>query len=385
MLENTYIHLVREGKPELWPQELWQLLIVLLQRAQESGNVSLVHINSKRCPTYTSALGDNHEDFNQGLHALSAHNVLIVQWLSNGATAKWVRLNAGQQNLLEQIVTEFSPIPIKLKQLAPNVDQEREKLEKVIARHGSLGQRTVAHLGFGDSHYFDGRQLPTNCDEHIWVQADAKVEGANLVRVAGELTLETLTASFHSTWERPGHYLWEWDIARCNPDQIKVGKKLLLIENPYPYWELLSICKNSPITLACLHGETLWDHETKLGQTIAIFLQKIYQAAPGLETWIWCDPDPSGLLIASNAYKLVQTLGGTPYFWMMGTDILSRIEDLVYGQSKLKPISAKDRELLMFKNIHPGLQPLANVIMERGLKGEQEGLVVDPLLLEIQK
>jgi hypothetical protein len=382
MSENPYTYLKQEGKPELWPQELWQLIIILLQRVQESGNNSLVHIKSKRCPNYTSALGDNHEDFNQGLRALSTHKVLYVEWLSNGAVAKWIRLTPGQQGLLEQLVNEFSPLKAKLKRQLSDQDQERENLEMVIAQYGSLGQRTVAHLGFGDSHYFDGRQLNTNNNERFWVQADAKVEGANLVRVAGELTLETPAASFRTTWERPGHYLWEWDIARCFVDSLKVGKKLLLIENPYPYWELLSICQNSSITLACLHGETLWDHQTKLDHTLAIFLQKVYKSAPGLDTWIWCDPDPSGLLIASNAYKLVQTLGGSPRFWMMGADILSRIEALVLGQNKLKPATEKDMQLLLISTIHSELQPLANEIKSRGLKGEQEGLILDPILLE---
>lgn len=381
MVENSYTYLKQEGKPELWPQELWQLIIILLLQVQESGNISRVHINSKRCPNYTSALGDNHEDFNQGLRALSAHKVLYVEWLSNGAVAKWIRLDPNQQGLLEQLVSEFSPLKAKSKRQLSDQYQERENLEMVIAQYGSLGQRTVAHLGFGDSHYFDGRQRNANNNEHFWVQADAKVEGANLVRVAGELTFETPAASFHTTWERPGHYLWEWDIARCNIDNLKVGKKLILIENPYPFLELLSICQNLPITLVCLHGETLWDHQTKLDHTLAIFLQKVYKSAPGLDTMIWCDPDPSGLLIASNAHKLVQTLGGSPRFWMMDGDILSRIDELVLAQVKLKPISEKDIQVLRSSAVNVELRALADEIKLRGLKGEQEGLVVSPDIL----
>jgi len=386
MPENTYTDIIRSTNPELWPEELWRLLRTLLQRAQETTATPRIHITARLCPVYASPLGDNHDEFNRGLQALAAHQVLTVEWLSNGASARWVRLNAGQQGMLEQLAGEFGPQQANARKQPLDASAEHEKLEKTIIRYGGMGLRTAAHLGFGDSHYFDGRQLPTTCGGRLWVQADAKVEGVNLVRAAGKLVLETPSASFRSTWERPGHYLWEWDIAHCDPKSIEVGRKLVLIENPYPYWELLPFCSDAPVTFVCLHGETLWDHETTLGQALGLFLQKIYQAAPGLETWIWCDPDPSGLLIASNAYRLAQALGGAPRFWMMDGDILARIELLVLGQPKLKPLTEKDAQLLSSSFIHTELQPLAGEMRSRGLKGEQEGLIRDGwCLIEAQR
>ncbi len=375
--DNPYLGLMREGKPELWPQELWQLLAALLARASESAPTPRMSITATRCPDYASPLGNHHEDFNLGLHALAGDGILAIEWSSNGAAAKWVRLNASQQDVLERLVSEFGPLPTKSKKSPPDTGLEIEILERVVARYGSLGQRTAAHLGFGDSHYFDGCQLPTDCGGRIWTQADAKVEGANLVRLAGELTLETPSAVYCSTWDRPGHYIWEWELARCLPDRLQVGQKLLLIENPYPYWELLTICRNSSLTLLCLHGETLREHEARLGQALTVCLQKIYQAAPRLETWIWCDPDPSGLLIASNAYKLASSLGGAPLFWRMEAGVLAEIEGLVFASPGLRPITEKDRQLLRASEIHPELQPLAREIQGRGLKGEQEGLVLE--------
>jgi len=377
MPDNPYTDLIRSTNPELWPDELWRVLLTLLQRAQETTATPRINITARLCPVYASPLGDNHDEFNRGLQALAAHQVLTVEWLSNGASARWVRLNAGQQSVLEQLAGEFGPKPANAKKLPLDASAEREKLEKTIIRYGDMGLRTAAHLGFGDSHYFDGRQPSTNCGGRLWAQADAKVEGANLVRVAGKLALETPSVSFRSTWERPGHYLWEWDIARCDPKHLEVGRKLVLIENPYPYWELLPFCSDAPITFVCLHGETLWDHETNLGKALGLFLQKVYQAEPGLETWIWCDPDPAGLLIASNAYRLAQSLGGAPRFWMMEEDILTRLELLVLVQPKLKSITEKDAQLLTSSAIHTDLQPLAFEIRERGLKGEQEGLIRD--------
>ena len=71
---------------------------------------------------------------------------------------------------------------------------------------------------------------------------------------------------------------------------------------------------------------------------------------------------------------------------MMDGDILARIELLVLGQPKLKPLTEKDAQLLSSSFIHTELQPLAGEMRSRGLKGEQEGLIRDGwCLIEAQR
>lgn len=248
-------------------------------------------------------------------------------------------------------------------------------LEQAIQKHPSIGLRTAAHLAFGNSHALDNVVLPSQYT--IWTQVDAVVNGCNIVRAAGKLRLQSSkreNVTLGDRWHRPGHFIWEHDFVDT-PTRISTGQRLILIENPYPYWELLCRWRGQSVTLVCIHGETLQMPGENFAGALNSFLKWIYQTAPQLETLIWCDPDPAGLVIANNAHRLVSQMGGQPRFWMMEQDVLARLESLVLAEQKLQPLTDQDRALLK-RDLHPDLIPLAAEIERRGLKGEQEALIV---------
>jgi hypothetical protein len=253
-------------------------------------------------------------------------------------------------------------------ELPPPIDPQQ--LQAAIAHYGPMGLRTLSHIALGDSHALDQRLDLVAGLPDIWVQPDAQVKGANLVRVAG-LQASSPWGMYPNHWKRPGLFLWEWEI-----DQLKLlsmGQRLALIENPYPFWELMEKWAGQNVTLVCLHGETLGGHAIA-GTALGRFLTLACAYTPGIETIIWRDPDPSGLVIACNAYRFVEELGAKPRFWMMGGDTLDRIEEIVLAERKLQSLSDKDRAMLE-ATVHPDLTPLHTAMRAREAKGEQEALV----------
>ena len=196
---------------------------------------------------------------------------------------------------------------------------------RAVDRHGPLGLRTLAHLAAGDTHTRNGFKQASDIGlspDEVWFQPDAQVQGANVVRLGGRVALTSAGGHMVDIWQRPGHFLWDWQAADVS--LAAVGSRLLLVENPYPFWELLARWAGQDVTLVCIHGETR--HRVDLGPALGQLLAKIYTLAPGLPTYIWCDPDPGGLAIAANAYTAVNGLGGRADFWLMDEQALSHIE-----------------------------------------------------------
>lgn len=86
--------------------------------------------------------------------------------------------------------------------------------------------------------------------------------------------------------------------------------------------------------------------------------------------WIACDPDPAGIEIALGAAALWESvdLDWTP--WHMDAAVLDKLPST-------KPLSEDDRQRLdrlAQRPLPPSLSALASALLERGIKGEQEGL-----------
>ncbi len=103
-------------------------------------------------------------------------------------------------------------------------------------------------------------------------------------------------------------------------------------------------------------------------------LSRIYERHPHLDTCIWCDPDPGGVFIAGNAFKLVKKLGGNAQFLKMGIEAFDELHDILLSQESFLPISQTEKDWLKNTEIHPELLPLVNLMISKEIKGEQEGL-----------
>jgi hypothetical protein len=208
--------------------------------------------------------------------------------------------------------------------------------------------------------------------DDLWLQPDAQVQGSNVARLGGHIALTTDQARYGDIWLRPGHFLWDWEARQA---QIAaVGSRLILIENSYPYWELLNRWAGEDVTLVCIHGETR--HRTELGSALRDLLARIYAFAPGLPTYIWCDPDPGGVAIAANAYVAVTGLGGSAGFWLMDEQALSHIEHLVLAPEPLRPLTDRESVELAHRSLPAALESLRAALLRRNQKGEQEALAL---------
>ncbi len=86
--------------------------------------------------------------------------------------------------------------------------------------------------------------------------------------------------------------------------------------------------------------------------------------------WIACDPDPAGIEIALAAGALWQTAALAWQPWRMEAAALDQLRSR-------KPLTDDDRSRLLrllSTPLHAGLRALAETMLERGEKGEQEGL-----------
>jgi hypothetical protein len=233
-----------------------------------------------------------------------------------------------------------------------------------------MGKRTLSHLVFGDSHRLDAIPLPEGFPG--WEISDVRIEGGNVVRMGGRFTIETPFASYHPCWTPPGLFLWDWQIAQIKMDAFEVGDSLLLIENPYPMWELMLRDKDQKTSYVCLHGETLRSKDCRIADALRSFLKIVLLCKPGLPVKIWSDPDPAGLIIASNAYSIVTDLGGCPEFHRMDPEVLDEISSSVLLKPGLKVLTETDQQLLSLRVIHPFLSSLADKMKANMAKGEQE-------------
>ena len=361
---------IQSGKPELWPLEFWQLIIQLAERARMTPEPR-ISLTKSTTPDYVSPISNTQYEFNLALTTLENSGILDVRWKAEaGSQASWVRLQPDKTDALGQIIEFFSPIQPSQRTQFQNVNWD--SINKAFQLYGPLGLRTIAHITLGSSHSLDTISLPLEFNNKIWVQPDAIPVGSDVIRVGGLLEFVTPSIKFIKRWDRPGHFIWAWDIENIQIENL--GDKLLLIENPYPYWELLTRLTELPITLVCLHGETR--HHEASRSALANLLNRIYKKRPGLETHIWCDPDPGGIFIASYAYNLVKKLGGNPSFWKMGAEVFDELETVLLSDQKGLPISQSEKDWLTHKEFHPDLLPLANQIITKGIKGEQEGLTI---------
>ncbi len=364
---------ITDLKPELWPDEFWRVLATLYERTLSGTATPRIALSERICPDYAHPFGPDHEWFEEALHSIEGQWI-DIGWNANHARAEWVRLRAGKGSAVQEILSTYRPflLPTGQTQAKPQLDQNC--IRKAIERYGPLGLRTAAHLAFGNSHALDGIDVPDI--PGLWIQPDARVAGASLVRVGGQFALRSPTRQWETTWERPGHFLWEWEVTASIPDTLKIGQRLLLIENPYPMWELLSRLKNEDVTLVCLHGETLRSADLSEGNAIRAFLSLVFHRFPSISTEIWCDPDPAGLFIAANASQLVKNLGGKPSFLKMDHRTFDEIEQLSLAERKLRALTPEDQSLLNRFSLPIPLQILAQQMRSKGIKGEQEGLVV---------
>jgi len=136
----------------------------------------------------------------------------------------------------------------------------------------------------------------------------------------------------------------------------------------------LARLKGLPISLICIHGETR-HHDAALS-SLANILARMYQKYPQLNTYIWCDPDPGGIFIADNAFRLVRKLGGNAQFLKMGIDVFDELGGVLLSQESIRPISQSEKDWLNKREVHPELLPLANLMLSKEIKGEQEALAV---------
>lgn len=249
-----------------------------------------------------------------------------------------------------------------------------KQLDLVYERYGKLGLRIAAQIGYGDSHSLDGAQIPPAYLEKVWVYPDAIVRGANVVRIGGRITLTTPWMTFNERWSPPGHYLWSWDIEAADTGLLRSASQVLLVENPYAFWSLLGQYYGQDYSFICLHGETRQPGFLTEDAALYQLFQKLLMQPNSPHFLIWCDPDPGGLVMASNAQNIIRKLGGESTFFRMRPDCLDQLETVVMAERKLLPLTEEDRQILGAGMIHPDLQPLANAIQKKGQKGEQEAL-----------
>ncbi|HNT73505.1 MAG TPA: DUF2399 domain-containing protein [Anaerolineae bacterium] len=369
------------NKPSAWwnlqSREFWIVLWKLTQQQR-------VRLQPSLCPEYTTPYADR-EFFHAGLEELK--DWVAVRWEDSKSKTqlRWITrcIEAPQ---LEDFLRRYGPTDLAPRDSSPsdiiNVE-DQARCRAAVAAYGPLGLRTLAHLAFGDSHRLDNWRSLTQ--EQLvnrlglergdcWVQADAADrDTGNIVRVGGYLTGYYPGATLGPRWIPPGYYLWPWDVECLQ--LTSVGERLLLVENPYPMWELLRRWQGQSITLVCLHGETHFER----GESSALgnFLHIVFSANPGLVTWIWCDPDPAGLRIAQNAYQWVEDLGGTPAYRQMDETVLDRLTALVLAEQKLRPLDMQQRQQLLEMRVAPDLEALRHAMLQHGAVGEQEALAVN--------
>jgi hypothetical protein len=257
-----------------------------------------------------------------------------------------------------------------------NMKLDWSYLNRVYDRYGQLGLRVASHLAFGNSHALDNIVIPDPFRSMVWTYSDPIAKGASVVRAGGMIHIETPFTSHLPKWNVPGHYLWPWEVETIQIEKFEVGQRILLIENPYVYWHILQKITDKDTLLVCLHGETRQPGLLREDASLNYFLRCIVNRNPNAVIQIWCDPDPGGLVMASNAYETIQKLGGNSTFLMMNSNTLEMIEELVVFPSKLQPLDDSDLQTLKSAQLHPDLQGLALEITRRGLKGEQEGLSI---------
>jgi len=298
--------------------------------------------------------------------------IVRAEWQRNASPfVVRIRLEEKQTTILEQLLDEFGYLPRAKEQT--NLAEIKRLIHIAQERYGTLGLKTLSQIALGDSKQLTQAMLVgLGIDESAyWVQPDVVTIGASIVRIGGLVRMRGPQIDYYPRWTLPGHCLWNWELHTLTMEQI--GKRLYLIENPYPMWELMRRFDQVPVTYACLHGETQFE----IGQdsALALFLQKVFTYAPGLETLIWCDPDPAGLQIAQHAYDLVKSLGGSPHFWFMDGNVLDRIEELVIANQRLKLLDDQRRQLLIQMKLDLELEPLRQAILSKGQYSEQEALV----------
>ena len=363
-------NILQSGKPDLWPLEFWQLVIQLAERSKATAQPRISLTNSIT-PHYVSPISDIDYEFNLALSTLEELRIIEIRWVAGpGSQAAWIRLQPGKGGELESIIENYAPL--QPQQRLKSQDLDWELVRKSLQRYGTMGLRTVSHIAFGSSHTLDTISLPLEFTNQVWTQPDAVPVGSDVIRVGGLLEFTSSSGRFTERWSRPGHFIWAWDIEDLEVETV--GQKLLLIENPYPYWELIARLKGSPISLVCLHGETR--HHDAYQSALSNILAKIYKKHPDLDTYIWCDPDPGGIFIASNAAQLVKKLGGRAQFMNMGPEVFDELGEVLLSEKSVQPISQAEKDWLKRTDIHPDLQPLVRLMIEKEIKGEQEALVV---------
>lgn len=290
---------------------------------------------------------------------------IIVAIERRGAPIAYRISEAWQSWLLDRVITKEKGRQV-----------EWTKLDSVYERYGCLGLRIASQIAYGNSHRLDGLDIPPEYHEKVWAHTDPIVKGANVLRIGGRISVKTRTATYMDTWDVPGHYLWPWDIDTIKPNGLIVSNRILLVENVYAYWHLLGKFRERDCTLICLHGETR--QPGFLGEDATLFkmLQRIISLNYATPIGIWCDPDPGGLVMASNARAIIQSLGGQAYFCMMQSDVLTRIDELVLAENKMLPLDAQDLTSINSGLIHEDLSELLHAIRTMNTKGEQECLAL---------
>ena len=290
---------------------------------------------------------------------------LIVAIERNGAVVAYRTSDAWHDWILAHASPSISDLSI-----------DWSKLDLVFQKYGRLGLRIASQLAFGNSHAIDNLKIPDAYRDKIWVWRDAVPSGANVIRLGGCLSIQTPYASYSNRWIPPGHFLWSWDVDEIFPDKLKVGSKILVVENPYAFWHLLSYFAEQDWMLVCLHGETRQSGFLDADADLHRLFQLIVNNCPQATFQIWCDPDPGGLVMATNAIEIIQNIGGKASFCMMDRSALDRIESLVISDQKLLPLDDQDVSILKRGPIHKNLMPLAQEIQKRQQKGEQECLAL---------
>ena len=254
------------------------------------------------------------------------------------------------------------------------MDMDWSKLEKVYHKYGRLGLRITAQLAYGNSHALDTIKIPVEYKDMVFYWRDAIPAGANIIRIGGRISLKTPHAAFSDRWSPPGHFIWSWDISEIIPESLSVANRILIVENPYAFWHLLSWLDNKDWTLICLHGETrqagLMNDDADLFRLVQLIVHSKKEA----EFHIWCDPDPGGVVMASNMWAVLQKAGGKASFCMMDESVLNKIEEISLADDRLLTMSEVDKRVLEAGPIHEDLAPLAEEMRRRQKKGEQECL-----------
>lgn len=250
------------------------------------------------------------------------------------------------------------------------------QIEKVHVRYGRLGLRIASQIAFGDSHYLDDTAVPIPYSEMVWAIPDAIPHGANIVRFGGKFCLSTPFSTFSERWIVPGHFLWSWDIASIITSSVSTADYILLVENPYAFWHLMNTLKGEEIGLICLHGETRRNSLLNEDADLYRLLQAVITQGNQPQIFIWCDPDPGGLVMATNALEIITKLGGKASFLMMDKEALAWIEEISLSSQPLRSLTEKDQAILHTKHFHNDLNPLAQEMIRRNCKGEQECLAI---------